>query len=464
MRRSEWAVRLAIAVLASLVVVVSVVRHSRTRPATVKPSIESQLRRAPIQQTPRASVAKQPRQDHARLNILDTVMRGLANSYSKAMGGPLDEFSVQDLIFNLKDDSLPWKIRRHMALELAKRGTDEAIAALKELAATASLSLKAVIAEALGHSQHPEARTTLFAMLHEQDEAVVQGAIRGLAALGDREAVNTLSAMLLDPTTPASLRAAAALALGEAKNPAAVSALTGAFEQIAESELREQILTGLGKQSFDSTREFFHALLDSARVKPELRVAAIEALANGSDNTVPFLLKYLRDDDPQVRAAAAWSLTMSDTSGDLGNELAALLLQEQNAGARTRLYQALAHQENFDFGSVLPVITAERDMEARLAGFTAWAAYCKSSDQSQIAYQFDQEAVPELRQVALSASDLGDRLNSVIALRRAGTPAAYGALQIITAQVTDARVVQAAQAALRQLNWRGLNRNTTTSQ
>jgi HEAT repeat protein len=448
---------LAIAAMAGVVAVVSVIQLNRARYATEMPRTESRSGRVPIQQARQTSVAQQPLQNQTRSNILDGVMRVLAKGYSEAMGGPLDEFSVQDLIFNLKDDSLPWKIRRRLAWELAKRGTDETIAALKELAATASPAMKAVIAEALGHSQHPEARTTLLAMLREQDETVVQGAVRGLAALGDAEAVNALSAMLFDPATSASVRAAAALALGETKNPAAVSTLTHAFEQITECDLREQILAGLGKLPFDSTREFFQSFLDSAGAKPELRVAAIEALANGSDNTVPFMLKYARDEDPQVRAAAAWSLTISDTSVDSGNELAALLLQEQNAGVRTRLYQALVQQENYDFSSVLPVISAERDTEARLAGFAAWAGYCKSSNQSQIVYQFDKEAVPELTHLALSAGDLGERLNSVIALRRAGTPAAYGALQVIAVQGADARVVQAAQAALRQPDRGALN-------
>jgi HEAT repeat protein len=384
----------------------------------------------------------------SRTNALDVAGRALIKRYIEAMGGPLDKYSVAELVFNLKDETLPWRVRRRLAVELARRGTDEAIGALKELAASASPELKAVIAEAFGYSKHPEAKPALMAMLRDQDEIVARGAMRGLAVLADDEAVNALSVVLADSSMADGLRAEAAAALGGMRNPSAVSSLISAFGQIAKTDLKELILSSLGKQPFDSTREFFQSVLDAPGAGSELRVAALEALGGGSDDAVPFLLRYLGDNDASARTAAAWALSMTDSSGDYGGVLAARLLQEQNAEVRTRLYQALVRQENFDFSALLPSIAAEQNLEARLAGFELWAAYCRSNRGTALAQQFDLVATPQLKELALRATQPNERLDSIIALRRAATPGAVTALHEVAAQAADSNVAEAARAAI----------------
>jgi hypothetical protein len=215
-----------------------------------------------------------------------------------------------------------------------------------------------------------------------------------------------------------------------------------------KTDLKEQILSGLGKQPFDSTREFFHSVLDAPSTGSELRVAALEALGNGSDDAVPFLLSYLGDNDASVRAAAAWALSMTDSSGDYGGVLAARLLQEQNAEMRTRLYQALVRQENFDLSALLPSIAGEENLGARLAGFDLWAAYCRSNRGTTLSQQFDLVATPQLKQLALTATQPNERLDSIIALRRAATPGAVAALREVAAQAADSSVAAAARAAI----------------
>ena len=76
------------------------------------------------------------------------------------------------------------------------------------------------------------------------------------------------------------------------------------------------------------------------------------------------------------------------------------------------------------------------------------AAACETGSPELLAY-FNQTAVPELRTTAVSGSDLGDRLSSVLALGRAGTPEALQALEEVARTSRDASTVEAAQSILR---------------
>jgi HEAT repeat protein len=370
----------------------------------------------------------------------------LLKHYADGLGGRLDEYTVADLIFSLQDNSMPWKVRRRLALELGKRGTDEAVKALTDLVANAESPLKALIAEALGQSPHPRAEEALLAMLRDKDEAVAQGAVRGLTAAGHTAALATV---LRDSNAPAPVRATAALGLGGTRNPAAVPALLQAYGAVANAELQAEMLSSLGRQGGDAAMGFLQHVADRASTPIDLRVAAVGALGNGSAESVALLLRYAGDVDSRVRAEAAWGLAMTEPSRNTSAELAAWLARETDAAVRLRIYQALANQTETDAGRILPAVLGEKNAETRLAGLTWWATVTKSDNSSGVARSFDTQAVPELWRVALSDVERSDRLNSVIALRRAATPGALGALQDIAAQANDVQVVQAAQAALR---------------
>ena len=376
----------------------------------------------------------------------------------------LKEFSDADLLANLKDETLPLTARRQLARELARRSSAAALAALKDLAAHAAPGLRAIVAEALGHSARPEAKDLLFALLGDPADSVVLGAIRGLSALGDTDAIRALAALLADSAGSPALRTAAALGLGEMKSPAAVAILLGALRQMDDSSLKEAVLVALGRQPFASTEPFFRAYLDAPDGKPSLRVAALESVAGAAGAGAPFLLPYTRDTDPQVRAAAAWALTMVESQPGTGGELAGLLANEPDAAVRTRLYQALGVQEDFDFSLVRPFIERESDLPARLAGYNLWAGQCAADRQSVVAVQFDQFAVPQLQQLALGTADRNDELTAVIALRQAGTAAAQTAQQQIAGPARDPKVIAAAQAALAARNLLGRPRTNQITQ
>jgi HEAT repeat protein len=178
-------------------------------------------------------------------------------------------------------------------------------------------------------------------------------------------------------------------------------------------------------------------------------LAAVEALAQASGESASLLLRAAADSDSEVRAAAAWSLAMTDEDGGLGNELLTRLKSESVPTVRSGLYQALVTQQSFDFASVMPVILREENTETRLAGFGLWAAAVRNDDSGLLARQFDLQAVPELAERALTSPQTHESLSAVIALRRSKTEAAKSALREIAMHSGDGKVVEAAQAALK---------------
>ncbi|HXZ25114.1 MAG TPA: HEAT repeat domain-containing protein, partial [Nitrospiria bacterium] len=165
-------------------------------------------------------------------------------------------------------------------------------------------------------------------------------------------------------------------------------------------------------------------------------------------NVAPFLLTYLGDQDADVRAAAAWALSMSDSTNDIGPQLTDALKQETDPVVRTRMYQALGAQPGADPEIILPLVHNESDPTARLAGLTYLAGAVRSSSAPDVTDFFNQTAIPELTHVALQSNSSQNRLGAVIALERAGTTAATSALQQIAQQSTDPKVVSSVQLTL----------------
>lgn len=350
------------------------------------------------------------------------------------------------LIVQLFDESLPLKARSQAALSLAKLGTDAALSALKSaLEKNSSSYLSASIAEGLGNSPNPAARALLNDLVNDKDEIVARGAVRGMALSGNSDAVNSLGGLLFNDEAPLSVRAEAALALGDVNFPAALQTLTRAAAEIKEDDILENVLDGLGKRPFSETEQFFSSYMSSQEVSAESKVAAIEALGNAEGDVAPFLLKYLADPDADLRAAAAWALSTSDSAGDIGPQLTDALKQETEPAVRTRIYQALENQPGADPQAVLQLVQNESDTAALLAGLTFLAGTLSSSATPGVANFFNQTGVPKLKDSALNSASSQNRLAAVIALQRAGTPAAIGALQEIAQQSTDRNVVASAQ-------------------
>ena len=356
--------------------------------------------------------------------------------------GQKTNLSRGELIALLKDGTQSVKARRQAAQALAREGSDEAMAAVKEALGTAPSGVRAAIAESLGASSHPEANTILHGLLNDPDEVTACGAVRGVARLNSAESVKVLEAALLETHKGLGVRSEAALGLGNLDQPEALQALAKAAITLNEDPVVTQVLQGLGERSFAETSGFFSNYLQSAEVRRDLRVTALEALGKANGDPNPLLIGYVNDHDPEARAAAAWAMSTTEIQGNQAPQLTALLQQEQNPEVRTRLYQALGNQASCDARAVLSLVQGETAAEARLAGFDLMASTLRNEPIPEATQFFDQTAVPELQSLAL------DRLASVVTLRRAGTSESMRALEQIAAGSKDRKVAEAAQAAL----------------
>ena len=274
------------------------------------------------------------------------------------------------------------------------------------------------------------------------DQVAARGAISGLRRRGDDDSAAILGEVLFDPNRPASVRTAAALALGDFNQDAALQTLIRAGTELQDNTVMETILTALGKRPFAQTQDFFRNYLETPNLPPEMKVSALEALASGQGQSAPLLLKYAADPDSDVRDAALWALSTSDTATAFGPQLLDLLSQEKDSSVRARLYEALDNQQSVDVSSALALVQKESDPEARLAGLDLLSKNCASGASPDLLNYFNQTAVPELKNIALSGEDSQDRLTATATLGQAGTPEALAALQDIASRSTDPRVVQ----------------------
>jgi len=215
------------------------------------------------------------------------------------------QMSVSDLIKALKDGSLPMSERKAAIQALAKLGTPEAIAALKEALASGSEELRVAVAEGLGECASPECSAMLLGLLNDPSQAIVQAAIRGLAQLGSPEAVTALTQLLNDSLRSGDIRSEAATGLGTVAGPGAMAALAQAAMTLGDEDLVTQVLNAIGGRDVSETQPFFQQYMGSA-VSSDLRVAAIESLWQAKGDPTAFLTGYISDSDAEVRASAAW--------------------------------------------------------------------------------------------------------------------------------------------------------------
>ena len=338
--------------------------------------------------------------------------------------------------------------RRKAARELARMDTDGAFIGLKKAIATAPAAVNAAIGEGLGENRHPEARHLLQQLLEHTDEAVVRGAIRGMAARGDAEAVSVLSGILSDAKKPESLRTEAALNLGEMEQPGVSKILVAAALSSTDESLTEHILTGLGKRPFNETQEFYREYIADKAVGIDAKAAALDALGNTPGPVSTFLVEQCSNPDPRLREAAARSLSQVDDPGNYAPAVITALQKETSPEVRARLYETLSNQKDFDSSAIVAMAKNETNLRAQLGAWHLLADLCRQQPTPEVTDYFSQKGVPVLKAMALQSTDAFNRLDSVITLRKAKTPESYTALEDISKTATDRRVVEAAQAAI----------------
>jgi HEAT repeat protein len=386
---------------------------------------------------PGDAVASQPGMDSGAVSTTGAV----------AVAATEAQAQVADLIKALKNNSLPMSERKAAIQALAKLGTPEAIAALKEALTGGPDELRIAVAEGLGECTSPDCAAMLLGLLKNPSDAVVQAAIRGLAQLGSPEAVTALTQMLNDPLRSGDIRSEAVTGLGNITGPGAMQALAQAATTLGDPDLVTQALNAIGGRDFSETQSFFQQYMGSA-VSSDLRVAAIESLWQAKGDPTAFLAGYLSDSDAQVRASAAWAMSATDATGDAGPQLLASLQGEQDADVRRRLYQALGNQASFDASTALALVQREADPTARIAGMDLLASALRNNPTPEVQAYFDQTAAPALKNAALTGDTSSDRMAAIIALVRASTPSAMSALQEVAQQATDQRVRDSAARAV----------------
>ena len=177
---------------------------------------------------------------------------------------------------------------------------------------------------------------------------------------------------------------------------------------------------------------------------PDLKAEALQALGQAKGDPTPLLLSYAKNDDGDLRAAAARALGSLEGVGNSGAEIMSWLSQEGDPLVRRRLYKALANQESFDMDAAWIQTASERDPLARIAGLDLLARAVQRNPSDDMISFFDERALPELRAAALNGATRDERMAAVTALRRLNTPNAIAALDIIATQSRDPRLAGAA--------------------
>jgi len=351
---------------------------------------------------------------------------------------------VWDLIQRLQDPGATPEARRMAARELALQDDPLALAFLSESARNGPPRLRALIAEALGTSPLPEARDILLPLLNDPDPAVGRGALRGLAAAPSAETALLLGGMLNDARRPESIRSEAALILGTLPDPAASCVLIEALREAASESLRAQLWDAIGMRPILETGDFVREMVQSPVPNDLQRLAAIESLSGSAEDVSSLLTPILRDGDPEVREAAAWSLSVNEHAVSAAPWVLDALMNESDPGVRLRLYDALGNQQSMDAPRLMALVEGEAHPRVRLAGLQALAMTLQRGGAPERSAWFDSTAVPFLQQEALATSDLLHRMTAVTTLARVGSPAALDALQVIAQQSDDPRLAQAA--------------------
>ncbi len=357
--------------------------------------------------------------------------------------------TLEETIARFLDENVPMSERRIHAYRLARERTAAADAALRKVMAGAAAADKAYMAELIGKTRVPGAQKWLWPLLEDSDESVVLAAIRGLSMIGGDKVTSGLESVLAELERPEKVRIEAAVALGRIGSDLSQSALLDALARDSTEELTTEILRGLGRSDFTRISPVFSSYLAAPSTTPEMRVVAVEALADSSNEAIGFLMeKAAGDPDSEVRAAAAWAVSAHQTVNHIGGQLADMAASEPEPDVRRRLYEAMLCQAQIPADSILPKVMAEEDAAARIAGFNVLGNLARQQPSSEARKLFDRQVATELRELATGANSLNLQMRAVFALRRAGTPAAMQALATIEAEGAE-QISTAARNGLR---------------
>ena len=400
--------------------------------------------------------------DAASPSLTDHIRRGVTKPVTIAIGRQVDRLiqlrlqylrfstglTLEEVIARFLDDRTELVERGRCAYRLARVGSPAAVAALLKVFRTAPPEQQMFLAQLISSTGNRSVKDWFLPMLNDPNEQVVRGAIRGLSAMGTDDITPLLAGILTNPDRTLSVRIEAAAGLGDLGTAAARNVLATAFTSVPEEEVATQILNNLGRFPFAQVADLFGEYLAAPDTPAALRVTAVEALAYSTKEAVPFLLGIVgHEADADVRASAAWAISLHPLLQNLAPALTELAQSEAEPDVRRRLYEALLPQANIPAAQLLPMILAEENVAARVAGFNAIGRAVAQSAAGNVTTTFNDQIVPELVAIATSPNSLNIQLRAVFALRQAPTAAAQAALAVI-ANTAQAEVANAARSGL----------------
>jgi HEAT repeat protein/beta-lactamase regulating signal transducer with metallopeptidase domain len=281
-----------------------------------------------------------------------------------------------------------------------------------------------------------ESLELLAGALNDSVASVRAAAAQALGSMRDTLAVRALMEALRRDTD-AEVRRNAAWALGQIEDGRAVPALSDALRSDADAEVRRAAAEALG--SIEDPRAV-PALVEALQrnEQPELRRAVIDALGSIEDKSVvPALIPALKDQDPEIRRAAADALgSIEDTRavGDLMNAA-----RDEDPEVRRAVIDALGSLEDRRAAPTIARALSDQDVEVRRAAANAMG----SLD--------DLRQVPRELIAALSDSDSEVRQNAVQAMDNFEDPAAVAPL-IALLKDPDVEIRRAVVEALEDID------------
>ena len=395
-------------------------------------------------------------------SFTDHIRRGVTKPVTVAIGRQIDRLiqlrlqylrsstglTLDEVIARFLDDRTELVERGRCAYRLARVGSPAAVAALLKVFRTAPPEQQMFLAQLISSTGNRSVKDWFLPLLNDPNEQVVRGAIRGLSAMGTDEITPLLAGILNDSDRSPSVRIEAAAGLGDLGTATARDVLAKAFPSVPEEEVATQILNNLGRFPFVQVADLFGEYLAATDTPAAMRVTAVEALAYSTKEAVPFLLGLVgQEADADVRASAAWAISLHPLQQNLAPALTELAQHEAEPDVRRRLYEALLPQANIPAAQLLPLILAEENVAARVAGFNAIGRAIAQSPAGNITTTFDDQIVPELIAIATSPNSLNLQLRAVFALRQAPTPAAQAALAVI-ANTARSEVATTARSGL----------------
>jgi HEAT repeat protein len=367
----------------------------------------------------------------------------------------LDPADLDEMLDLALDVEAPLDARIRAVRWLGRFGSTEAIDVLEHILHAASPArLLTEAAEALGSSKHADSRRILETLLESENDAIVRGALRAVAARADADAVAILEAMLRDLNQSDAVRAQAATSLGRLATAQATASLRESFAQIDDPNLVSSILEALGEQPYRETEDFFRSIITDGEVDPEIKIAALEALSDAPPESSELLLEFASGaSDPELRISAIESLALLDGSEDAVVPLLDILDREPSPDVRAELYSALAfHNLETHAGAALDTlvrtILEEESLETKLQGYRLVGAMLSVGPDTRLSGPFDEFMVDWLSEQAEFATNSYRRSLAIDALNLAGTDEARRALGRL-AYRDDPTIVAEAERALR---------------